>query len=87
MSDPAGVIDVYAYLERLVHRFRPIDREDRKEFLHRERMCGTYALDRSDQEFSVGLDPKPDEAGNIGGLLSHGHRPHKSCFGIDHRAA
>ena len=56
MSNSAGVIHVDAHLERLIQRFRPIDREHREEFLDGERMFAAYTLDRRDQEFGVGLD-------------------------------
>ena len=86
MSKPAGMIHVYAYLERLIDRFRPIDREHREQLLDRQRMFAAYALNRRNQEFGVRLDRKTDQAGDIGGLLADCHGLHEPRLGIDHRA-
>ena len=58
MSQPAGMIHVHAYLERLIDGFRAVDREHRKQFLDRQRMFAAHALNRRNQQLGVGLDAK-----------------------------
>ena len=86
MSKPAGMIHVDAHLERLIDRFRPIDREHREQLLDRQRMFAADALNRRNQELGVRLDRKTDHAGDIGGFLADCHGLHESGLGIDHRA-
>ena len=47
VSQPAEVVHVHAHLERLIRGFRAVNREHRKQLLHRQRMLAAHALNRA----------------------------------------
>src|SRR5579862_3704663 len=75
------MVHIHAHLQRLGDGFRPVNREHGKQLLYRKRKRAPHALDRRNQQFGIGLDREPDEAGNIGCLLSYCHRLHESVCG------
>src|SRR5271167_2352284 len=60
MSQSAGMVHVYAHLERLIDRFRAVNREHWEQLLDRQRMFPADTLNWSNQELGAWLDRQTD---------------------------